>query len=52
MGLAYKVNDFLIPSHSTLRLSKVNTYGLMYVWEGFDASIKPVLLAAHQGIPV
>ena len=38
-----------IHSHSTLSLRKVNTYGLLYVWQGSDVSLKPVLLAAHQG---
>lgn len=41
---------FFILSHSALSLTKVNTYALMYVWEGSDASLKPVLLAAHQGV--
>lgn len=36
-------------SHTTLKLTKVNTYGLLYEWEGTDASLKPLLLAAHQG---
>lgn len=36
-------------SHTTLKLTKVNTYGLVYVWEGSDESLKPLLLAAHQG---
>lgn len=36
--------------HSALSLTKVNTYALMYVWEGSDASLKPVLLAAHQDV--
>lgn len=39
----------LFTSHSTLELGKVNTYGLLYVWKGTDASLKPILLAAHQG---
>ncbi len=39
----------LFPSHTTLKLTKVNTYGLLYEWEGTDASLKPLLLAAHQG---
>ncbi|EMD39065.1 hypothetical protein CERSUDRAFT_112759 [Gelatoporia subvermispora B] len=36
--------------HSTLELTKVNTYGLVYVWKGSDASLKPLLLAAHQDV--
>lgn len=35
--------------HSTLSLTKVNTYGLLFEWTGSDKSLKPVLLAAHQG---
>jgi hypothetical protein len=42
-------NLHLGTSHTTLELSKVNTYGLLYVWKGSDASLKPILLAAHQG---
>lgn len=37
-------------SHANLKLTKVNTYGLYYEWKGSDASLKPLLLAAHQGI--
>ena len=36
-------------SHANLKLTKVNTYGLYYEWKGSDASLKPLLLAAHQG---
>ncbi|KAJ7180527.1 hypothetical protein C8R46DRAFT_1210873 [Mycena filopes] len=36
--------------HSTLTLTKVNTYGLLYEWTGSDKSLKPVLLAAHQDV--
>lgn len=36
--------------HSILKLQKVNTYGLLYEWTGSDSSLKPVLLAAHQGL--
>lgn len=39
-------------SHSTLNLTKVNTYGLWYEWKGSDTSLKPILLAAHQGIHI
>ncbi|KAH9935932.1 carboxypeptidase S [Epithele typhae] len=37
-------------THSTLSLAKVNTYGLVYEWKGSDASLKPLLLAAHQDV--
>lgn len=36
--------------HSTLSLNKVNTYGLLFEWTGSDKSLKPILLAAHQGM--
>ena len=36
-------------SHKILTLTKVNTYGLLYEWKGSDNSLKPLLLAAHQG---
>ncbi|KAF9067258.1 hypothetical protein BDP27DRAFT_1365090 [Rhodocollybia butyracea] len=36
--------------HSTLSLTKINTYGLLYEWTGTDPSLKPVLLAAHQDV--
>lgn len=36
-------------SHQNLRLTKINTYALLYVWEGSDGSLKPLLLNAHQG---
>lgn len=37
-------------SHSTLKLTKVNTYGLLYELEGSDSTLKPLLLCAHQGM--
>jgi Gly-Xaa carboxypeptidase len=43
--------DFLI-SHKSLTLIKVNTYGLLYEWKGSDDNLKPLLLAAHQGLSV
>ncbi|KAJ7155550.1 hypothetical protein C8R43DRAFT_884619 [Mycena crocata] len=46
-------HDYLLEAfplvHSTLSLTKVNTYGLLFEWKGSDKSLKPVLLAAHQG---
>lgn len=30
--------------HQTLKLDKVNTYGLVYTWEGSDSSLKPTML--------
>ncbi|KAI0367059.1 carboxypeptidase S [Pilatotrama ljubarskyi] len=47
-------HDYLLKSfplvHSTLKLTKVNTWGLVYEWKGSDPSLKPVLLAAHQDV--
>ncbi|KDQ61780.1 hypothetical protein JAAARDRAFT_204220 [Jaapia argillacea MUCL 33604] len=47
-------HDYLLGAypliHSTLELTKVNTYGLVYVWKGSDESLKPLLLAAHQDV--
>ena len=42
---------YFIPlySHAALQLTKVNTYGLLYVWPGSNESLKPILLMAHQG---
>lgn len=40
------------PSHQKLSLTRVNTYGLYYKWQGTDPSFKPILLMAHQGRPV
>ncbi|KAG8737510.1 alpha 1,2-mannosyltransferase 2.4.1 [Ceratobasidium sp. 414] len=34
--------------HKTLKLEKVNTYGLLYTWPGSDPSLKPLLLMGHQ----
>ncbi|KAF7977114.1 hypothetical protein HWV62_4719 [Athelia sp. TMB] len=36
--------------HSTLKVTKVNTWGLVYHWQGSDADLKPILLAAHQDV--
>ncbi|PBK76079.1 carboxypeptidase S [Armillaria solidipes] len=36
--------------HATFVLEKVNTYGLLYTWKGSDASLKPLLLLAHQDV--
>ncbi|KIK62590.1 hypothetical protein GYMLUDRAFT_164647 [Collybiopsis luxurians FD-317 M1] len=49
-----QVHDYLAEAfpriHSTLSLTKVNTYGLMYEWTGSDTSLKPYILAAHQDV--
>lgn len=36
--------------HSTLKLTKINTYGLLYEWPGSDESLKPFILLAHQDV--
>lgn len=35
--------------YQTLKLTKVNAYGLLYEWVGTDAELKPLLFMAHQG---
>ncbi|KAG2157823.1 uncharacterized protein EDB93DRAFT_1238610 [Suillus bovinus] len=48
------LHDYLKDSfpllHLNLELTKVNTYGLLYVWKGSDSALKPLLLAAHQDV--
>lgn len=36
-------------SHTSLSFKKVNTWGLLYEWTGSDSTLKPIVLAAHQG---
>ncbi|KAJ7484247.1 hypothetical protein FB451DRAFT_1231879 [Mycena latifolia] len=36
--------------HAKLALQKVNTYGLIYTWQGSDASLKPLLLMGHYDV--
>lgn len=36
--------------HRVTKLTKVNTYGLVYHWKGSDSSLKPLMLAAHQDV--
>ncbi|KAH8882921.1 carboxypeptidase S [Thozetella sp. PMI_491] len=39
--------------HARLKVEKVNTWGLLYTWNGSDPSLKPTLLMAHQDtVPV
>jgi Gly-Xaa carboxypeptidase len=35
--------------HEAAKVTTVNTWGLVYHWQGSDDSLKPLLLAAHQG---
>ncbi|EIN04704.1 carboxypeptidase S [Punctularia strigosozonata HHB-11173 SS5] len=47
-------NEYLVEAfpriHSTVKLTKVNTYGLLYEWLGTDADLKPLLLMAHSDV--
>ncbi|KAG8984577.1 hypothetical protein FRB93_006422 [Tulasnella sp. JGI-2019a] len=36
--------------HQELSLFKVNTYGLLYTWQGSDPSLKPIMLMNHQDV--
>ncbi|KAH9909608.1 carboxypeptidase s [Xylariomycetidae sp. FL2044] len=36
--------------HSTLKLEKVNTHGLLYTWSGSDENLAPTVLMAHQDV--
>ena len=37
-------------THSTLKLERVNTHGLLYTWEGSNQDLKPTVLMAHQDV--
>lgn len=37
-------------THSRLSLEKINTYSLLYTWEGSDPSLKPIILMSHQDV--
>jgi carboxypeptidase PM20D1 len=36
--------------HATLKLEKVNGYGLLYEWVGSDTGLAPAVLLAHQDV--
>lgn len=36
--------------HSTLKLERVNGYGLLYEWTGSDPGLAPIMLLAHQDV--
>lgn len=36
--------------HEHTELHKVNHHGLVYIWQGSDESLKPLLLMAHQDV--
>ncbi|MFT4860706.1 MAG: carboxypeptidase PM20D1, partial [Algoriphagus sp.] len=37
-------------THAHLSLEKINTYSLLYTWEGSDPSKKPIILMSHQDV--
>ena len=37
-------------THATLSLKKINTYSLLYTWEGSEASKKPIIFMSHQDV--
>ncbi|KAI0038762.1 carboxypeptidase S [Auriscalpium vulgare] len=47
-------HDYLLQAyplvHTTLTLTKVNTYGLLFEWKGTNDTAKPLLLLAHQDV--
>ncbi|UWX55152.1 hypothetical protein NYZ99_00475 [Maribacter litopenaei] len=36
--------------HEKLYLEKINTYSLLYTWQGSDLSKKPLILMSHQDV--
>lgn len=43
--------DKIFPlTHATLKLEKINTYALLYRWQGSDPSLKPILLMGHYDV--
>ncbi|MFQ6116332.1 MAG: M20 family peptidase, partial [bacterium] len=54
-GKAFQaLHDFLekaFPNvHSSLKKEIINSYSLLYTWQGSDPSVKPILLMAHQDV--
>jgi len=37
-------------THANLTLEKINTFSLLYKWEGSDPSKKPIILMSHQDV--
>ena len=37
-------------THANLTLEKINTYSLLYKWEGSDPSKKPLIMMSHQDV--
>ncbi|KAK5109771.1 hypothetical protein LTR62_006503 [Meristemomyces frigidus] len=50
----YAFHDYLASTfprmHEDLKVEKVNTFGLLYTWQGSDESLKPLVLMAHQDV--
>lgn len=44
------ISTLLPVSHTTLKKTAVNTYALVYHWQGSNNTLKPILLTAHQGV--
>lgn len=36
--------------HQKLSLEKINTYSLLYKWQGTDTTLKPIILMSHQDV--
>ncbi|KAI5124212.1 hypothetical protein M0805_005062 [Coniferiporia weirii] len=36
--------------HSNLTVTRVNSYALVFHWQGLDTSLKPILLTGHQDV--
>ena len=49
VNLPFDYPRLCLRSHSTLSLTKVNTWGMIYVWDGSDENLKPALFTGHQG---
>ncbi|GAA5949200.1 hypothetical protein JCM21900_000857 [Sporobolomyces salmonicolor] len=51
--VAHFLNTTFPLVHEHLTLEKVNKHGLVFTWQGSDASLKPTMLMAHQDtVPV
>lgn len=37
-------------THAELTVEKINTYSLLYTWQGSDPSKKPIILMSHQDV--
>lgn len=50
----YPLHDYLKATfpriHEKLKVEKVNTFGLLYTWQGSEEARKPLVLMAHQDV--